>query len=257
MALFISFEGGDGAGKTTQAHRLVAKMREECGVHATFVHEPGFTELGGIVRNIVKGGLPSGRPLTDNAELLLFSAARSELVAKVLEPALARDGESGVVVADRYVDSTTAYQGYGRGIDLALVSAVNALATRGVMPHLTFLLDMPPMQAMARMGGMQMGFSMDSGADSPFAERYKEGARFEEQPMEFHSRIREGYRAMAAREPERWHAIDAAADEDAIAAAVWEETRRRFPSLDAKPDGAGRCAAAAISEVSEGGRAAK
>ncbi len=232
MAYFISFEGGDGAGKTTQAQRLVNRLNAR-GVETLFVHEPGGTNLGEIVRDIVKRGLPSEPTLTDAAELLLFAAARAELVGKVLAPILASNSRT-VIVADRYVDSTTAYQGGGRGIDMALVDAVNALATGGVMPHLTFLLDIPPTEALTRLGGIQLGFQLDEPSESLPPERHMrhmEGTKFEEQPIEFHKRIHDAYKRMAAAEPERWRTISASAPEDDIADAVWAGLVQKFPGL--------------------------
>ena len=131
MAVFISFEGGEGSGKSTQAEVLSGRLRE-IGVAVESVHEPGTTELGWQIRDILKRGLPGERVISAEAELLLFSAARAQLVYAALSPLLGRSDV--VVVADRYVDSTTAYQGYGRGIPLDQVEVVNGLATQGVMP---------------------------------------------------------------------------------------------------------------------------
>ena len=158
MAAFISFEGGEGSGKSTQAEILTDRLRK-IGLVVEFVHEPGSTELGWHVRDILKRGLAEERVISAQAELLLFSAARAELVFKALRPLL--DNPDMVVIADRYVDSTTAYQGYGRGIPLEQVEVVNALATQGVMPDLTFLLDLPPVDGLTRIGDLQLGFRMD------------------------------------------------------------------------------------------------
>jgi dTMP kinase len=129
MALFITFEGGEGSGKSTQA-RLLADRLRTAGLDMTEIHEPGSTRLGWQIRDWLKRGLITGETMSHNAELFLFAAARSQLVAKVLRPAL--DRPDAVVISDRYADSTIAYQGYGRGISLNDVKAVNALATRGI-----------------------------------------------------------------------------------------------------------------------------
>ena len=149
MAVFISFEGGEGSGKSTQAEVLTERLTN-AGVAVEFVHEPGTTELGWQIRDILKRGLPGESVISAEAELLLFSAARAQLVLAALRPL--QDRADTVVVADRYVDSTTAYQGYGRGIPMEQVEVVNALATQGIMPDLTFLLDLPPMNGLTRIG---------------------------------------------------------------------------------------------------------
>ncbi len=237
MAVFISFEGGEGSGKSTQAEILTNRLRD-CGFAVEFVHEPGSTELGWRVRQLLKRGLSREQFLTAHAELLLFSAARVELVFKMLQPLL--DIPNSVIVADRYVDSTTAYQGYGRGIPLDQVEVVNALATQGIMPHLTFLLDIPPIQGIARIGGIQLGFQFDDRSHFAGVIRTEEGARFEEEPMEFHERVREGYLKLKSAEPERWETIDATKSESEISDQIWEEVCGRFPEIAAVTEGAKR-----------------
>ncbi len=237
MAVFISFEGGEGSGKSTQAEILVERLKSN-GLQVKFVHEPGSTELGWRVRQLLKRGLSREHFLTAHAELLLFSAARVELVFKMLQPLL--DIPNSVIVADRYVDSTTAYQGYGRGIPLDQVEVVNALATQGVMPDLTFLLDIPPIQGIARIGGIQLGFQFDDRSHFAGVIRTEEGARFEEEPMEFHERVREGYLKLKSAEPERWETIDATKSESEISELIWEEVRDRFPELAAVTESAER-----------------
>ncbi len=216
MALFISFEGGDGAGKSSQAARLVRALKD-VGVPAQFIHEPGGTKLGDHVRELIKGN-PWGREtISSEAELFLFSAARAELVSQALsklieEPRL-------VIVADRYVDSTVAYQGYGRRLPLDLLESVNRLATRGVMPDLTLLLDCRPEDALARVGKLQAGLF-----DNSDAVRIDDAAerRFEDEPLAFHRRVRSGYLKLAEAEPERWRILDAIKDEDAVFDSVWK-----------------------------------
>ena len=216
MALFISFEGGEGSGKSTQAARLVRTL-EDKGVPTHFIHEPGTTRLGLHIRELIKGK-PWGREtISHEAELFLFSAARADLVSKVLskqvkEPRL-------VIVADRYVDSTVAYQGYGRRLPLDLVDSANKLATRGVMPDLTLLLDCPPADALERVGKVQSGL-FDNGDSGRMDEA---GARrFEDEPLAFHRRVRSGYLKLAALEPERWLVLDGMKEEDKVFDSIWQ-----------------------------------
>ena len=231
MAVFISFEGGEGSGKSTQAE-ILAKRLKDVGRSVFFLHEPGTTELGWRVRQILKRGLSGERLITPHAELLLFSAARVELVHKVMQPLLAgSDATNAVIIADRYVDSTTAYQGYGRGIPLGQVEVVNTLATQGVMPDLTFLLDISPMRGIARIGGIQLGFKFDDHSQFPGVVRTEEGARFEEESMEFHERVREGYLTLEREEPNRWYKIDALKSEGEISDQIWKAISMRFPQI--------------------------
>lgn len=233
MALFISFEGGEGSGKSTQARLLTARLAR-IGFEARFVHEPGSTELGGYVREWLKRGLPGGDAVSDNAELLLFSAARAELVSKTLKPHLALP--NGIVVADRYVDSTTAYQGAGRGIARNQIAVVNALATQGVMPNLTFLLDIDPRAGLDRMGSLQYGLPLAAAPDGggAKAERHMEGGRFEDEPMAFHERVRRRYLALAAADPHRWRILDAALPRERLSAQIWDAVCARFPQVAAQ-----------------------
>ena len=202
MGPLISIEGGDGAGKTTQAGLLVERLRA-AGLDAELVREPGGTPAGEEIRRIVKMDAQPA-PLT---EMLLFQAARAELVESVIRPQMERDA---VVVTDRFTDSSLAYQGYGRGIDLDVVRDLNRIATGGLTPDLTVLLDVTPSTALARLGDGA------SGRNNPAGER-----GFEMLPLEFHHRVAEGYRELAAAEPERWFVIDASRPPDVVAERVW------------------------------------
>ena len=176
--LFVTFEGIDRSGKTTQAGMLVDAL----GSEALGVREPGGTEAGEKVREILKDQSVS---LSPEAEALLFAAARSELVADVILPAL----ESGkVVVSDRYLDSSLAYQGGARGLGIADVEQVNHFATRGLKPDLTFLLELSPEEAAGRAG---------------------ESDRFEEEGTSLQEAVGAAYEALIQAEPERWRRIDA------------------------------------------------
>jgi dTMP kinase len=183
--MFITFEGLDFSGKSTQATRLVERLRQrQYVVH--FIREPGGTPISERIRAILLDR--DNRALTPTAELFLFSASRSQLVAGVIRPALQR-GE--LVVCDRYCDSTTAYQGYGRGLDLNAIHMVNHLATAGTMPDLTFFIDIPVEEIERRK--TQAGQTFD---------------RMESSGRAFYERVRNGYRALVAAEPHRWRMLD-------------------------------------------------
>jgi dTMP kinase len=207
--MFISFEGADGAGKSTQAQLLVRRLSES-GRAARYVREPGGTPAGEELRRILK----TGGDLAPRAELMMFGAARAELVEKVIRPAL---GNGEVVVADRFADSSTAYQAYGRGLPIEEVKALNRIATGGVWPDVTFLLDISVEDAAARYTGRD--------GSTPGARR------FEDATADFHRRVVEGYRAIAKAEPRRWVVVDAAKSVDAVAAAIWRSVEPRLTYL--------------------------
>jgi len=183
--LFVTFEGIDRSGKTTQAGLLVDALGDE----ALGVREPGGTEAGEKVRAILKDQSVS---LSPEAEALLFAAARSELVADVILPALE---EGKVVVSDRYLDSSLAYQGGARGLGITDVEQVNHFATRGLKPDLTFLLDLPPEDAAARSG---------------------ESDRFEEEGTSLQEAVGAAYEALIRADPDRWRRIDARRSPDEV-----------------------------------------
>lgn len=209
MALFISFEGGEGSGKSTQAARL-ARLFEQMGISTLSIHEPGTTNLGSHIRDIIKRN--RSETISHRAELFLFSAARAELVEKVLSKRI--DDSNLAIIADRYTDSTVAYQGYGRRLSLEYVKSVNRLTTRGIrVPDITLLLDCPPDEALKRVGAIQAGlFEMEE------AGRMDEASarRFEDEPLAFHNRVRDGYLKLARAEPKRWAVIDGMEDEDKV-----------------------------------------
>jgi dTMP kinase len=202
LALFITFEGGEGTGKTTQVALLI-KHLEEAGEAVMALREPGGTPLGDYLRVWLKA---EDQPLTPEAELLLFAAARAELVRTVIEPALA----SGThVVLDRYLDSTTVYQGYGRGLPMAQVRAANNVASGGLTPQVTFLLDGPLEVTLARTEDRE-----DAG-----------GRRFEDEAIAFHRRVRAGFRRLAKRNPDRWFTINAAMNVDVVHETIWKRVQ--------------------------------
>ncbi len=228
--MFISFEGIEGCGKSTQADLLVEAMAS-AGYQVLPVHEPGSTSLGQRLRRFLKDESVSPTP---EAELLLFCAARAELVANVLSPSLARGMH---VVADRYADSTMAYQGYGRGLDLEVVRSINGVATGGLSPDLTFLLDLEPAGGLARVQPQLSLFSMmDEETPEPVRQepvrQDEEGQRgFEIEPLEFHRRVRRGYLELAEQDPQRWVVLDAQRPREELALMVWEELKARLEGV--------------------------
>jgi dTMP kinase len=201
--MFISFEGIDYSGKTTQAALLVERLKET-GKEVLFLREPGGTPVSEKIRSILLD--KQNLDLNSRAELLLFSAARSQLVRQVILPALER---RAIVVCDRFYDSTTAYQGHGRGIDLAEIRVVNTLATFGAVPERTFLVDVG-LEEIARRRKAS-GLSAD---------------RMESEGMAFFERVRRGYLAIAAGEPARIAVIDGARSVEEIHDEIWSDLQR-------------------------------
>ena len=198
--LFVTFEGGDGSGKSTQA-RLLAERLTRAGYTVTLTQEPAGTEVGRLAwEGIARGGLEP------HTELFLFLAARSDHTARVIAPALEA---GGIVVCDRFVDSTVANQAYGRGLDLRLVRRLNRLATKGIRPDLTFLLDLPVEEGLARQG--KAGHDRDA---------------IGRETVAFHERVRRGYQALAAAEPRRWAVLDALRPQSELAEEVWRRVER-------------------------------
>ena len=194
---FITFEGGEGSGKSTQVKRLEAFLRGE-GYEVLLTREPGGTRLAELVRTLLKDELED--PPCDRSELLLFLAARAQLVRNVIRPAL----ERGVwVVSDRFSDSTFAYQGYGRGLPLDFLWTANDFACEGLSPDLTVLLDVSPEVARERMRRREV--ATNTAAD-----------RIELAGEAFHARLREGFLALAASDPERIAVVDASGSPDEV-----------------------------------------
>ena len=197
MALFITFEGGEGCGKTIQARELYKRL-SKLAIQVILTQEPGGTPFGRKIAHLLKWS--GSKDISPLAELLLFNASRADLVTKVIKPNLE---EESVVICDRYTDSTTAYQGYGRGLDLAMVESINNTATRGLRPDLTILLEVPTEEGLAR-------------------KRNARRDRFEREVSAFHQMVREGYRKIAAQEPERWLILDATQSKEKVAQAIWQ-----------------------------------
>ncbi len=206
MSLFITFEGPDGSGKSTQIQLLSAALRA-AGYDVLDVREPGGTPISEQIRDVVHS--LRNREMSDRAECLLYNAARAQLVDQVIVPHLRQRG--GIVLCDRYADSTVAYQGYGRGLDLAAVKNVIAFATHNLKPDVTFYLDI----------------DVEAGI-----ERRKRGRgewnRLDDEALEFHRRVRDGYLQLMAEEPERWVKIDAARSVEEIQAEIRAEVERKL-----------------------------
>ena len=194
MACFIVFEGGDGSGKSTQARSLLRRMRRR-GVKVLRTHEPGGTPLGQYLRRLLK----SGDAMTPMSELMLFEAARSQLVDTVIKPFL---DQGGVVIADRFTSSTMAYQGYGRGLDRELIERLNREAAGGLEPDLTVLLDLPVETALSR-------------------KEKGNGDKFDGAPVDFHRKIRRGYTALAAADPGGWLVLDGQRPPEDLGREIW------------------------------------
>jgi len=205
MALFITFEGGEGSGKTLQARALYRRLLR-LTIPALLVQEPGGTSLGRKLARLLKWADNTG--ISPLAELLLFNASRAQLVDKVINPDL-KNGKT--VICDRYTDSTIAYQGYGRGLNPEVVRAINNSSTQGLTPDLTVLLDIPVEEGLARKQG-------------------KTPDRFEQEDMAFHQRVLDGYLRLAAEEPERWLVIDAGQSKEQIKRIIWQRVSELLSS---------------------------
>jgi len=184
---FLTLEGGEGTGKSAQL-RLLTDYLHDKGYPVLATREPGGTGLGDDIRRILLDRANTG--MSHHTELLLYEASRAQLVHQVIRPALA---SGAIVICDRFFDSTTAYQGYGRGIDLALIRALNLAATGGLRPDCTILLDIDPSIGLQR-ARSRNGHQLD---------------RLERETLAFHQRVRRGYLQMAQHEPDRFVVIDA------------------------------------------------
>jgi len=202
---FITFEGIDGCGKTTQMRRLARRLREE-GYQVEETIEPGGTRIGKQIRRILLD--TANQEISPATELLLYFASRAQNVSQRIRPALAA---GKIVLSDRYTDSTMVYQGFARGLGEEVVAALERIACRGLKPDLTIYLDIDLETGLARARARN-----DSREGREAAE-----TRMDEQSREFYQRVREGYRRLAGREPGRFRVIDGRRDADAVAADVW------------------------------------
>ena len=209
MGMFITLEGIEGSGKSTQMQRIAAYLRQR-GQTVLTTREPGGCAIADAIRQILLH--PANTAMVPRAELLLYAAARAQHVAEVIRPALDR-GE--VVLCDRFLDATIAYQGYGRGLDLGLIEQLNTIATDDLLPELTLLLDMPAEEGLLR--------ARRRNADSPAEE-----GRFEAEALDFHHRVRTGYLDLARRQ-QRFRVIDASGTPEEVGMRLLEALQRFFP----------------------------
>jgi dTMP kinase len=208
---FITFEGSEGSGKSTQVRRLVARL-ERSGVPYLVTREPGGTPIGETIRELLQFSSHNSG-MTPETELLLFEASRSQLVREIIKPAL----EHGLcVIADRFFDSTTVYQGAARKLDREIVERLNVFVVGNCIPDVTFVLDIDAANAKSRM------------------QKPRRPDRMEQEPEEFYERVREAYRKLASREPNRVVLIDGSRGMDEIEKEIWKVLCGRFPNLSAR-----------------------
>ncbi len=204
MRLFITFEGGEGCGKSTHSGLLLKKLEQQ-NIPVILTHEPGGTALGDELRKALKR--KRGSFVSPQAELFLVAASRAQLVAEVIRPALE---EGKVVICDRFTHSTIVYQGYGRGLDFTAIQMVNNMATRNLNPDLVIFLDIPPEQGLARKQNLK--------------------DRFELEDLSFHQRVRAGYVKLSAANPDHWLVIDASLPKEKVAETIWNRVSQLLHS---------------------------
>ncbi|HEV2840783.1 MAG TPA: dTMP kinase [Chthoniobacterales bacterium] len=209
---FITFEGSEGCGKSTQAKRLAARL-EGIGVPVLITREPGGTAIGEKIRGLLQFA-PESLAMTAETELLLFEASRSQLVREIIRPALE---QGSVVISDRFFDSTTVYQGVARKLEPEIVEKLNDFAVGSARPDLTVLLDVDMATARERMlRRVRPVQAVD---------------RMEQEPLEFYERVCEGYRELARNEPDRFLLIDGAKLPDEVEAQIWDAVTNRLPAF--------------------------
>jgi dTMP kinase len=204
LSLFITFEGSEGCGKSTQARALWRRLVSR-GIPTLLTREPGGTSLGNHLRYVLKRRLQD--KISPLSEMFLFAACRAQIVDEVIRPGL----EQGkVVICDRFSDSTIAYQGYGRGLNLDIIEKINNLATGGIKPHFTVLIDIPAHAGLGRKA-------------SPSKDR------FEAEEIVFHRKVRDGYLELAAAEPQRWLVVDGTLTRVEISKTIWNRVQSLLP----------------------------
>src|SRR6478736_3092664 len=209
---FITFEGSEGCGKSTQVQRLAARLQRS-GVPYLVTREPGGTPIGETIRELLQFA-PHNSSMRPETELLLFEASRSQLVRETIKPALER---GFCVITDRFFDSTTVYQGAARCFDREIVEGLNAFVVGDCIPDITFALDVDAATAESRM-----------------QKKPRKPDRMEQEPADFYERVRRGYRNLAAREPNRIVLIDGSHNPDEIEEQIWEKLCSRFPNLNTR-----------------------
>jgi dTMP kinase len=214
--VFITFEGSEGCGKSTQVQRLASRL-EQAGVRTLVTREPGGTAIGEKIRDLLQFA-PESFAITPETELLLFEASRSQLVRETIQPAL----EQGmVVISDRFFDSTTVYQGVARNLSPEIVETLNAFAIGPARPDVTFILDVDVEIARSRLLRRVRPVAVND--------------RMEQEPIEFYERVCEGYRILAAREPDCFIVIDGGQSPEAIEIEIWNALKSRLSPFAALP----------------------
>ena len=214
---FITFEGTEGCGKSTQAKRLATRL-EQAGVPVLMTREPGGTPIGEKIRDLLQFA-PESVAMAPETELLLFEASRSQLVREIIRPAIE---QGSIVISDRFLDSTTVYQGVARKLDPGMVEKLNDFAVGAERPDLTFILDVNLATARARLlRRVRSVQALD---------------RMEQESLEFYERVSEGYRELARREPARIRLLDGSGSPDEIESEIWREVSKRFPALGAQQE---------------------
>lgn len=207
---FVSFEGPDGSGKSTVLHRVLTQLASEIRPPYLVTREPGGSEIAEAIRQVILE--PNYVAMTARTEALLYAAARSQHLTEVVRPAL----QAGkLVISDRYLDSSLAYQGAGRGLGIEAVEAINQFATAGLLPDLTILLDLKPQVGLARIQKLR-----------PQAED-----RMEQEQLAFHQRVYQGYHQLAQRDSQRIKVVDASQPIEVVTQAVIQILRRNLPTL--------------------------
>ena len=207
---FITLEGPEGAGKSTQAAMLISKL-ESRGLEVVYTREPGGTRLGEAIRGILQFDAAGESPCPES-EVLLFEASRAQLVRRLILPSLER---GAWVVCDRFADSTTAYQGFGRGFSVEMMETLNQFAIGPAVPDMTLLFDINVSL------GLQRCAKRQHGKPAPLD-------RIESETLEFHERVRQGYLALARRYPSRFRLVDAMRDVSSVASDVWSAVSSAF-----------------------------
>jgi dTMP kinase len=210
--VFITFEGSEGCGKSTQVQRLAARL-EQAGVSALITREPGGTAIGEKIRDLLQFA-PESFAMAAETELLLFEASRSQLVREMIRPAL---DQGKIVISDRFFDSTTVYQGVARKLEPRIVALLNDFAVGPDRPDLTIILDVDVATAQARMRRRVRPVVATD--------------RMEQEPLDFYERVGAGYRELARCEPARIYLVDGSRSPDEIESEIWREASNRFPAL--------------------------
>lgn len=211
--LLITFEGGEGVGKSTQA-KILSHQLEKYGVDCIKTQEPGGSILGNNIRKWIK----SSGNISPLSETLLFEAARSQIITEIIIPGLR---QNKVVIVDRFIDSTISYQGFGHGLNVEIISQLNKIATKNITPNLTILLDIEPEIALSRVSNQTDLFTEENNDKRVDSENQR---KFEQKPLEFHEKVREGYLSISKNE-KRWCVINAEQKSDVIAKFILDRTK--------------------------------